>query len=84
MTVLATNLGRSAGRRSTSVLSFRHLIIRSNRFLASRVPESWIFWFAFPHEVWHFLAARALGLRARIVPGVTLFEPSARWRTAMS
>jgi hypothetical protein len=33
--------------------------------------------------VWHFLAARALGLRARIVPGITLYEAAPRWQTAL-
>jgi hypothetical protein len=83
MTILARVPTRSTPRSSSQAWQLRHLIIRSNQWLAARLPASWVYWFAFPHEFWHYLAARALGLRARIVPGVTLFEPAPRWQTAL-
>ncbi len=47
------------------------------------VPPTWIFWFALPHEIWHYLTARGLGLRATLVPGATLFERTARWKSIL-
>jgi hypothetical protein len=66
---------------STRTLQLRHVIARSNHFMAASVPATWIFWFALPHEIWHYLAARALGLRASLVPGATLFPRTARWKS---
>jgi hypothetical protein len=69
----------TAGPARTAQL--REVIARSNHFMIARMPASWIFWFAMPHEVWHYLAARALRLRTRLVPGMTLFEPTTRWKS---
>jgi hypothetical protein len=74
---------RSSSSQPGQAWQLRHVIIRSNQWLAERVPAAWIYWFALPHEIWHYVVARALGLRARIVPGVTLFEPAPRWQTAL-
>jgi hypothetical protein len=49
--------------------------------MLASVPATWVFWFALPHEIWHYLAARALGLRASLVPGATLFERTVRWKS---
>jgi hypothetical protein len=65
----------------TRTLQLRHVVARSNHFMVASLPATWIFWFALPHEIWHYLAARALGLRARLVPGATLFERTARWKS---
>jgi hypothetical protein len=69
--------------RLPASLQVRGLVARSNRFMIARLPASWIYLFALPHELCHYLAARALGLRAAIVPGTTIFEPAARWKTAL-
>src|SRR5262245_7765120 len=65
----------------TRTLQLRHLIVRSNELMLALVPGSWIYWFALPHEIWHYLAARGLGLRASLVPGATLFERTTRWKS---
>jgi len=65
----------------TKTLRLRQVIAGSNHFMVAAVPATWIFWFALPHEVWHYLAARGLGLRAKLVPGATLFERTARWKS---
>lgn len=65
----------------TRTLQLRQVIARSNRFMLAAVPAGWIYWFALPHEVWHYLAARGLGLRARLAPGATLFERTAGWKS---
>jgi hypothetical protein len=67
----------------TRTLQLRHVIARSNHFMVASVPATWIFWFALPHEIWHYLAARALGLRTSLVPGATLFEPTSRWKSLL-
>jgi hypothetical protein len=83
MAMMMRFTNQSASKPSSQAWQLRHLIIRSNQWLAARVPVAWIYWFAFPHEIWHYVVARALGLRARIVPGVTLFEPAPRWPTVL-
>ncbi len=71
----------SSTERPTQSLQLRHALARSNHFLVAHLPSSWIYWYALPHEAWHYLVARALHLRAQIVPGVTLFEPTGRWKS---
>lgn len=68
-------------RRPAGTVQFRGVLARSNHYLIAHLPQSWIFWFALPHEIWHYLAARLLGLRARLVPGATLFDPTTRWKS---
>jgi hypothetical protein len=65
---------------TTPSLHLRGLLARSNRALLTRLPARWIYWLAWPHEIWHYLAARLLGLPAQLVPGATLYRPSARWQ----
>ena len=67
----------------TRTLQLRQVIARSNQFMVASVPAGWIFWFALPHEIWHYLTARGLGLRASLVPGATLFERTARWKSIL-
>lgn len=61
----------------------RGWVARSNSFLVAQLPPGWVFALAWPHEIWHYLVARWLGLRARLVPAATLFEPAPRWKTAL-
>jgi hypothetical protein len=68
--------GRAAG-----ALELRSVLARSNTFLIAHTPRAWIFWFAWPHEIWHCLMARVLGVSARLVPGATLFNPTERWKS---
>ena len=79
--MMATAEAQSITERSSRPVQLRGVIARSNHYVVARIPAAWIFWFAMPHEVWHFLAARALGLRTRLVPGLTLFEPTTRWNS---
>jgi hypothetical protein len=72
-----------AAEQPAPAIQLRQLVARSNRLLISRLPRSWIYVLAWPHEIWHYLAARALGLRAFIVPGATVFEPTGRLKTAV-
>jgi hypothetical protein len=81
MTAMLSVQSSSELNSSTKTLQLRHVIARSNHFMVAALPSSWIFWYAWPHEIWHFLAARALGLRASLVPGATLFERTSRWKS---
>jgi|SRR5579859_2543306 len=72
-----------ASNSTLKPLPFRHLLARSNHFLIAHLPTTWIYWFAWPHEVWHFLVAGALGLRPRLVPGATLYESTTRWKSIL-
>ncbi len=78
---MTTLLAGYPARRPAGTLQLRGVLARSNHFLIARLPAAWIFWFALPHEIWHYLVARLLGLRARLVPGATLFDPTTRWKS---
>jgi hypothetical protein len=78
MTVLIPSFSNG---RAASVLQLRGVLARSNSFLIAHTPKAWIFWFAWPHEIWHYLMACVLGVSARLVPGATLFNPTERWKS---
>jgi hypothetical protein len=83
MTAMLSVQSSSELNSSTKTLQLRQVIARSNHFMLASVPATWIYWFALPHEIWHFLAARALGLHARLIPGATLFDRTARWKSVV-
>lgn len=53
----------------------RQLITNGNQWLIKRLPVRLVFWLTWPHEVFHYLAARALGLPARFEVGRVIYWP---------
>jgi hypothetical protein len=58
----------------------RAALTRSNRWLIATLPAWLVFALAWPHEVWHYAAARALGLRVEIGPAVCRYRARADWQ----
>jgi len=58
----------------------RAALTRSNQIAIRALPGWLVMALTFHHEIWHYLAARSLGLPARIDPGVTVYRASADWQ----
>lgn len=61
------------------------MILRFEEYFRQAIPASWIFWLGLPHELLHYIPAKALGLSVILEPGLTLIQRDAPlWKTLIA